>query len=170
MEYNGYLAIELDMPEWKDFVNAAIDKNDIYHADGEPKHNASQQGIEETPHCTILYGLENSLTANDIKQKTFPISMFQAIQFTGISIFKNEHFDVIKFDVASPQLNRLNAIMKKSFDYKNDYPVYISHCTIAYVKKGTGEKYVHQFTDDNKFAFPSRYYHKSPSQVKEYWN
>ena len=92
-------------------------------------------GREKECHVTIKYGFFPDLNELSLRyilkgQKTFMINL------KSISIFENELFDVVKFDVESLTLTRLN---KLASEYPNDdkYPEYHPHMTIAYVKKGT---------------------------------
>jgi 2'-5' RNA ligase len=86
---------------------------------------------ESEPHVTALYGLLTK-DPDDIK----PILK----EFTEIygklgpmSLFKNDEFHVLKIGVESPTMHRLNKRLR-TLDYENDYPDYIPHVTIAYLK------------------------------------
>ncbi len=64
------------------------------------------------------------------------------ITIKGIDIFQNEEFDVVKFNVVlNDELKNINEALKE-LPYTSDYDEYLPHVTIAYVKKGTGKKYV----------------------------
>lgn len=95
-------------------------------------------GIENEPHITIKYGLHD--------QKFAPILSkvkFKPIEFklTQISLFENEKFDVLKFDVQSKQLHELNRIISDNFECTDTYPNYHPHSTIAYILPGKGNFY-----------------------------
>jgi 2'-5' RNA ligase len=66
-----------------------------------------------------------------------------AIKITtkNITHFETPDYDVVKFDVKSKDLVKLNKLLTDSFEFTTDYPDYHPHMTIAYVKKGTGKKY-----------------------------
>ena len=51
------------------------------------------------------------------------------------SLFENPKYDVLKFDVISPLLNKINKKLTKELPYTSDFPDYHAHCTIAYIKK-----------------------------------
>ena len=97
-------------------------------------------GREKNPHITVLYGL---LAAGPEKfryffttQKTVPIKLGR------ISIFDdNERFDVVKVEVTSPELRQLNAALREKFPHHQTYQNYRPHATIAYVKKGNGDRH-----------------------------
>jgi 2'-5' RNA ligase len=59
-----------------------------------------------------------------------------------MSLFENDEYDVLKFNVISNDLAKLNKLMKGNFEYTSNYPNYIPHLTIAYLKKGEGKKYI----------------------------
>ena len=58
-----------------------------------------------------------------------------------MSLFENEE-DVLKIDVDSPDLIRLNKLICDRFKYEDSYPVYVPHLTISYLRKGTGNPYI----------------------------
>ena len=67
-----------------------------------------------------------------------------------LSVFSNpgSPFDVLKVDVESPKLHRLNRSLRDGLEHQNDYPDYHPHLTVAYLKKGAGAKYA----GDTRFA------------------
>lgn len=135
----GVLMLYFQIPNWKNVISK-IRPEDLY--DAEPGF-----GIEEEPHVTALYGFHDEVTPEDVKntvKKVFnkPIK----VKITGIGVFesKNKPYDVVKFDVDSPVLQRANKLLKK-LPHTNTFKDYHPHMTIAYVKKGTGAKYVKLF-------------------------
>lgn len=100
----------------------------------------SSFGREQHPHVTIKYGLVKSYTEEQIKHLLRQVTPFD-IQVRGISIFENDKFDVIKFDVESPELRKLNEIFSNLPNH-DEHPTYNPHMTIAYVKKGMGKKFI----------------------------
>lgn len=116
-------------------------------------------GKTTDPHVTVLYGLiAGTLQNEDYKDAIF--SYFRRlppfyIRSTGISIFENDKYDVVKFDIElTEQLEECNEFLKQ-FPFENSYPEYHPHCTIAYVKKGLGKKY--QDTLRHSFAILADY-------------
>lgn len=79
----------------------------------------------------------------------------------GVSLFKNDKFDVIKFDVEKNKTletiyNRLSKLPNS-----NEYPDYKPHVTVAYVKSGLGEKYLDlDFKVFNRFKVDEIVYSK----------
>lgn len=100
----------------------------------------SDKGFESNPHVTILYGLHDvnpPICAMDIinSHPKFNISL------GPISLFKGnetgEPFDVIKVNVISSDVYALNAAIADACEYTSDFPEYIPHATVAFVKQGT---------------------------------
>lgn len=96
--------------------------------------------FETKPHISLLYGLHNDI---DHQSVVDTVKTFQniAVEVSSISLFQNEKYDVVKFDIKNDLLNNLNEQLKK-FPYTSDFPIYKSHMTIGYVKPGEGEKYI----------------------------
>jgi len=137
IEY-GALMLFLDVPVWKK-ITSVIKKDDIYEKDGE-------FGIETEPHVTILYGFHDSVTADevfDLYKENFDLKPIE-IGIEGISTFENQDFDVVKMDVESEILSKMNSVMRK-LPNTTKYPKYHAHITLAYVKKGCGKNYVKKF-------------------------
>lgn len=101
--------------------------------------NDDSFGREQHPHVTIKYGLVQSYTENQIRQLLRQVTPFN-IQVRGLSIFENENFDVVKFDVDGPELRKLNEIFSNLPNH-DEYPTYNPHMTVAYVKKGMGKRF-----------------------------
>lgn len=137
VEY-GALMLSLDIPQWKK-ITSVIKKDDIYEVDNE-------FGIETEPHVTILYGFHSKVNANDVfntYKENFELKPIE-ISVEGISIFENEEFDVVKMDVSSKVLTKMNKVMRE-LPNTSTHPKYHAHITIAYVKKGRGKDYVKKF-------------------------
>jgi 2'-5' RNA ligase len=99
-------------------------------------------GRELEPHITIKFGLESKVS-DDVekvaKDETGPIKA----TLTTISLFEPEgkEYDVLKIDVESADLVRLNKLFSK-LPNQDSHPNYHPHLTLAYIKKGSGTKYV----------------------------
>lgn len=108
---------------------------------------------ENEPHITILYGLH----ADQDRKKILSVIKERevvAYDILGIDFFDTKEYDVLKFKIDSFHLERINDKLKKLVAYTNEYPKYDPHITIAYLKKGTGEKYVKKF--NNVLTFKSK--------------
>jgi 2'-5' RNA ligase len=117
-----------------EFNKKLIKDEDLYHEIN--KDGKDEYGREENCHITIRYGFTKDLNELDVRQllkghKEFQVELYELDMFTD-----NPNFDVIKFKVKSPILNQLNEI-SGIYQNHNDYPDYLPHLTLGYVKKGT---------------------------------
>lgn len=137
----GALMVFLDVEKkkWKELQDL-INEDDLY-----TEENDSSYGREMDPHVTILYGLHDDIKDEDIEEDINEIKE-PKIAFKSISSFNNDKFDVLKFDVKSEDLNKLN---KKFSEYPNTnkFPDYHPHVTTCYVKAGKSEKYIKLLND-----------------------
>lgn len=133
----GCVMIEVPIMNWNK-ITSSIEADDVYNEslDGE------SHGIQDNPHVTILYGLHDNVSEEQVKSVFDEYSGELNVKINGIDIFENKDFDVVKFDV-SPDgaLQHLHDELSK-FPNSNQYPNYKPHITIAYVKSGTGNKYI----------------------------
>ena len=113
------------------------------HAATIPDESLAKDGREKEPHATVKYGLRSDRHnevakvlkgEKPISAKLGPVSMFAA---------NKEHpdSDVLKLDVYSPDLHRLNKKVG-SLPHTDTFPNYHPHVTLAYVKPGHGKKFV----------------------------
>lgn len=139
-------------------IQKEIDPEDIFHGEGDNKF-----GLEDEPHCTILYGLDPEVSTKQVKEIT-ENEEFSYCKIHDISLFKNE-YDVLKFEVKSKKLHQLNKKLEK-LPFENDYPEYKPHLTIGYLKKGKGEKYLDKFKFLEYDLFPSKIVFSKPDGEK----
>lgn len=108
-----------------------IEKDDLYTEE-------EGHGMETEPHITVLYGIHEQEPKKVKEQlELTPVEY----TLTGLSLFENDKFDVLKFTVRSPDLKNLNKQCTEELEYTNSYPDYIPHMTVAYLKPGMGKKY-----------------------------
>lgn len=95
--------------------------------------------LEDNPHITIRYGLEDI----DPERVARIIKQHQSIdvQLGGLSLFQGEDQDVLKIDVKSKTLKSINSHLS-ILPNTQTYSKYVPHLTVAYLKPGTGNKYV----------------------------
>lgn len=133
LEY-GCIMMAADIPNWKEKISV-VDKKDIYEKDDD-------YGYENEPHVTILYGLHDN--EFDVKEIYDELKNLKPISVTidKISIFENENFDVVKFDVpVIKELKQYRNQFIKKYPNTQTFPDYHPHMTICYTKPGTGYKY-----------------------------
>lgn len=118
-------------------IQDRINKSDLYTEDG--------FGLEDEPHVTLLYGFHEEVVPKQIEGIVRKYT-FAPTRLNNVSLFKNESYEVLKFKAKSPNLYKCNKALKK-FNHTSSYPTYNPHMTIAYLKPGTGDKYVKRFKD-----------------------
>ena len=63
------------------------------------------------------------------------------VDVKGVSTFDNEDYEVLKFDVDSDLLRKMNKAFR-GLPHTNDYDDYNPHMTVAYLRPGTSSKYI----------------------------
>jgi 2'-5' RNA ligase len=124
-------------------LQAKIDKEDLY------EDESDKFGLERSSHITLLYGLKKEVELKSVKDILDSFDFPKEIKVNKISLFDtDERYDVLKCDISMPILNKINKKLL-TLPYKNDYPEYKAHITIAYIKKGLGKKYVTMFKNES---------------------
>jgi len=125
--------------------NSTLPKIDI------EENDLTGDGLEIYSHATVLYGfVDDKIVVQDVLDKVAETMGPIEIDVKGISIFENEKYDVVKYDVESAQLTALNKHFSDNFENENKFPNYHAHITIAYVKPGEGKKYIKTFEEPIK--------------------
>lgn len=158
LEYNC-LMLKFEIPNWTDVVKNLIDVDDIYNND------ANSYGLEYEPHVTLLFGIHDYVNSNVFKNILVPIRHIKC-KTSNISIFENEEFDVVKFDIDGNYLHKINHDLRNNVDYTTSYPEYHPHMTIGYVKSGTGKKYKKTFKNP-LIITPTEYIYGKTDGTKE---
>jgi len=150
----GCSMLYFDFPQMK-VIHDEIEKDDIAEEFG---------GLETEPHVTLLYGLHSDEIDDD---KVLDVSSkgIMSIGLGNVSLFENEKYDVLKFDVEAPFLYDINKELSK-LPHTTDFPDYHPHCTIAYLKSGTGKKYVKLFKNRIYEVFPTKVVYSKPDGTK----
>lgn len=134
-EYGCLMGIISDPEQQKliEFSKNIISKDILFNDPKDPSF-----GYEDEPHVTIKYGFTPDLTKRDIYDIVKDSKPFY-IDIIGLSEFKSDVFDVVKFDV---DVSNLQILRDRANKYKNEdkFPVYHPHITCAYVKKGKFNK------------------------------
>jgi 2'-5' RNA ligase len=99
-------------------------------------------GRECNCHVTLKYGFTKNYTDSEMKKIISKIKPF-TIRVSGISLFEGDGFDVVKMDVKSDILHKINGDLSK-LPNEDKHPIYHPHLTLEYVKKGLGKKFIKQ--------------------------
>jgi 2'-5' RNA ligase len=135
----GCVMLHFKFPEMNK-IQDMIDPKDIYEDSSD-----SSFGLETESHVTLLYGLHKGVSEKDVTNALSGIT-FNTCKLYNPSIFENDKYDVLKFDVGYTTrgesfLSKANKALK-AFPYTSDFPDYHPHMTVAYIKPGKGKKYV----------------------------
>lgn len=132
----GCVMISLKFDNWNDILDK-IDDSDVF------LRNDGPCGKCKSPHITLLYGFHSGVTIDEIKNCFEGVSANDIeLVVDGVSTFENKEFDVVKLGIKeSSMLIELNKRLL-NLPNSNEFPEYKPHITIAYVKKGLGQKYV----------------------------
>jgi len=99
-------------------------------------------GREDYPHVTVKYGIhsESSDESEELLEgeKAFEITLGEVSTFVN----DDKPYDVVKIDIESKDLHKLNKKISDNLEATDTHPEYHPHLTLAYVKKGEGEKFV----------------------------
>jgi len=98
------------------------------------------EGLEDEPHCTVFYGIHFVSPTMKLRNA---VKSFGPVTITlgKTSLFSNDDADVLKVDVNSPDLHRLNSLISRVVPTHDTHPSYIPHAKLAYLKPGRGKKY-----------------------------
>ena len=102
--------------------------------------------LEDNPHITVRFGLEESVTPEQVEWIAKQYSTIR-VRLGKFSLFENEEADVLKAEVHSPDLHRINRHLG-ILPNKQTYPIYVPHLTVAYLQPGSGKTYLPQLRND----------------------
>ena len=128
----GCAMLYFTFPEIKE-IHDLIDSNDLYNEVGE------DYGLETEPHVTLLFGLHGDVSNEDVDSILSKYTYYTCKAHKP-SIFVNEKYDVLKFDIEGDNLHETNSDLSE-LPHTTDFPKYHPHMTIAYLKPGKGQKY-----------------------------
>ena len=111
-----------------EFSKRLIKDEDLYT-------EGDEYGRETNSHVTIRYGFLKDLNELEVRQLIKGQKSF-IVELIGLDKFMSApQYDVAMFKVNSPVLRRLNE-MSGIYLNECDYPEYVPHITIGYIKKG----------------------------------
>jgi 2'-5' RNA ligase len=157
----GAVMVFFSFPELKR-IQQLVDKQDVYIRKGDKTY-----GLEDQPHVTLLYGLYDGLS-EEVVGLLLKDVVFGECKLHNISVFRNEKYDVLKFDVSGTGLKKANSKLKQ-LPYTNDFPEYHPHLTIGYVKKGKGDYYADLIKKqklNNFILTPNKIVYSEPNGLK----
>jgi 2'-5' RNA ligase len=101
-----------------------------------PDSMLTEDGREDRIHITVKYGIHtiDATSILDLLRDYGPIK----IRLGKISLFDSEDSDVVKIEIESDDLCKINSYISENFDVTDTHPEYIPHVTVAYVQKGLG--------------------------------
>jgi len=130
----SFSSLQFDLPQFladkvMDWGQKHIPEKNVFTAE-------NKFGREDNIHLTVLYGIHAQEPHRIVKiLRSYP--QFN-IKLGPISLFTtDERFDVLKIDVKSEDLMKLNKFIRDSIPYSTKHKSYQPHITIAYIKKGT---------------------------------
>jgi len=159
----GCVMLYTDFPKMED-LHAQIKREDVYI-----NPDDSSFGLETEPHITLLYGLHDGVSVEEINN-VVKNHQFGELIAHNVSMFDNPKYDVLKFDIRYPSnsedfLHKCNQDLKK-FPFTTQFPDYHPHMTIAYLNKGMGQKYVDLFQGQEWKLSPTLAVYSMPSGEK----
>ena len=159
-----YACLMLDCADLKNALKVlqdGIDKSDIYD-------NVDREyGLETECHITVLYGIhedDGSIVKEQLELKPCEYEL------TGLSLFENDDYDVLKCSVKSKDLKDLNKQCVDKLEFTNKFPTYIPHMTVAYLNVGAGKKYTkHKSPIFNKKHSSNKFLFSNSESKKSHW-
>jgi 2'-5' RNA ligase len=140
-------------------IHDAIDPQDIYTEEGDRSF-----GLEDEPHTTLLFGLHEEVSEEDVKNVLDKFT-FNTCTLHNVSTFDNPQYDVLKFDVKGDNLHEANSELKQ-YPYTSNFPDYHPHATIAYLKPGTGKRYIEMLKGQEFELTPTHAIYSKPNGDK----
>jgi len=163
----GCAMVYFDFPQAKE-IHSMISTDDLYIEEGDRSF-----GVEDEPHTTLLFGIHSNEVSDEKVMQIATSIPIGTLTLTNASLFESskKEYDVLKFDVENLTLRKLNRALSK-LPHTTEFPDYHPHCTIAYLKKGKGDKYVEKLKDKSFDIIPSEIVYSKPdgSIKRKKWN
>jgi len=106
----------------------------------------SSYGREDNPHITVKYGIHSNKP-----DETFALLDNEEpvhVTLGKLDMFEADDYDVLIIPIESEGLHKINGIISDGVEVTDTHPEYNPHLTIAYLKKGTIDKYLGDDTFD----------------------
>lgn len=106
----------------------------------------SSKGIEYNQHITVVFGIDTNVNLSRV-ENLIPTNIGD-LKFGKIGVFYGQEYDVLKVSVIpSEELLKLRADIVNKLSVTLTFPDFNPHITLAYLKKGTADKYLERFCD-----------------------
>lgn len=132
------------------------------------KVDLGKDGLETNQHITVVYGIDSCVGLSRIL-KFIPTNIGN-LKLGEISAFKNNDDDILKISIIpSDELLKLRANLVSKLPVTLTYPNFEPHITLAYLKKGTADKYLDKFKniDVSKETITLEKYNYSSGNMNE---
>lgn len=115
---------------------------------------SSEHGREDSPHVTVKYGLHTD-SGSEVMKVLVGAGGAKA-KLGKMTAFENERYNVLKIDIDSPDLHRLNAVICENLEFTDNFPDYHPHLTVAYLNKDANwKKYASNLFEGTEVSFES---------------
>ena len=164
----GCVMLHTEIRDWEEIHTGGIDPKDVYI-----KPEDDSYGLEQEPHITVIYGLHEDEIDPEIIEEVIKENMEDVtVMISKISIFENEEFDVVKYDIpVTKQLLKYRKMFEDNFENTQKFPEYHPHMTLAYVRPQQGKKYVSNLDEQFEVTFTKAvysYHENGENKTKEY--
>ena len=96
--------------------------------------------FEKDVHVTVKWGTDPKVEAWSIRARLGPRRK-ALVQFGPVTIFENDDRDVLVVTLKSRDLQSMNRLLSAIPNTVTTHPGYTPHVTLAYLRKGRGQKY-----------------------------
>lgn len=144
---DGCLMLELsDHLDWNSILSK-IEEEDIYNNEDGLSKSQIPYGLQKNPHITLLYPIEdtNYSIIKKVIDENLPNSYKEGInlKIRSVEVFKSNDYDILHFKIqTNDTLEKFVKSLKSVIPNKCKHKIYKPHITIAYLKKGTADKYI----------------------------
>jgi len=139
----GSLFYEFDFPEGR-IIQEKIDKKDL-----------TGEGLCKEPRILLL----GKIKSDEIDEKDVinfaKIDTAAEIFLKNISIIEEDKYDILKWDIDNSSIDKIKKSVKE-IPHKNSSDPISVHSYIAYLKKGTAQKYIEPY-EGRKFRIYLKY-------------
>lgn len=146
----AFLMIDFKTPSFINELQKKIKKEELYLGDD------NDYGIEKESHVTLAPCLDLDIDLKELKLLLLPLKEYKCI-LNNISIFENDEYEVLKADVKCPNMDKTYNKIKEKFKLHSEYKEYHPHMTIAYMKKGLGNKYTEKLLNKIEELTPTNF-------------